>query len=578
MHFDALTLACVAAELRQTIGDGRVQQVLAPDEQSIELEIYAHRQRFYLLIVAAGQAARVHLVTHKLRRGVDKPSPLMLLLRKYGRGSRLLQVMQSESSERVLLLQLEHPEHGATRLIIELLGQRSNVVLTNESGRILDCLQRVWPGETVSRPLVPGQTYAPPPPQDKLPPLDDGSADYYARLAQVVEQDGKLWRALVAAVAGVSPSLGRELAWRAAGSTEAAASGTSIMALVQALQELWNPVQTGAWQPGLWRENGELVGFSPYEAHVHGDFVPTESMSEALEKFYLQQDGPAGAPDAYAGLRASVAAALQRAEKRVERQLQALAGDEPAPGEAAALRTQAEWLLALSSQIEPRQAELVVDLGDDTLRIALDPTKSPVEQAERMFKRAGRMERAERFIPTRRAKLYEDRAFLAQLSADLAMAENQPEIATVGEELAKSGLLPARQKSRPPAQRAPVSGQPRRFLSPQGFEIVVGRNARQNEQVTFEIAGNADLWLHMRDQPGSHVVVRSGGQPVSEETLRMAAQLAAYFSSARGERAAVVAYTPRRNVTRAGGGRPGQVYVRTEKTITVRAELPEEIA
>jgi predicted ribosome quality control (RQC) complex YloA/Tae2 family protein len=574
MHFDALTLACVAAELQQSVAGGRVQQVLAPDAQSIGLEIYAARQRHYLLLTVGGRATRLHLVSQKLRRGVDQPSPLLLLLRKYIRDSVLDAVIQPEPTERVVQLRFDHAEHGTTTLLLEALGQRSNLLLLNPGGRILEALHRVWPGEGITRPQTPGQPYVPPTPQAKLPPVDDGSADYYTRLAAIVAEGGKLWQALVSGVAGISPSLGREVAWRVAGDTEAPAQGVELMGLIEGLQSLWQPVQTGEWEPGLWREGDQTIGFSPYVAHVRGEFVPTPSISQALEAFYGQPTTQ-GPQDAYAGLRTTVAAQLRRAEERVRRQLSALAGDEPPPGAAEALRTQAEWLLALHTEIKPGQTVFEVDLGEDSLRIPLDATRSPVEQAEGMFKHAGRMDRAAAFIPGRRVKLESDLAFVAQLQADLALAENQPEIAAVRAELQKSGLLPTPQKKTPPAPRQDTTAHLHRFLSPQGFEIVVGRNAHQNEQVTFEVAGSSDLWLHVRDAPGSHVVIRNGGQRVNEETLRMAAQLAAYYSSLRGERAAVVAYTPRRNVSRAPGGRTGQVLVRQEQTITVRAELPE---
>lgn len=575
MHFDALTLACVTDELRRLLLTGRVQQIVAPDEQSIGLEIYAQRTRHYLLIHGGGRAARLHLTNQKLRRGVEKPSPLMLLLRKYVRDSVIEQIVQPDPTERVVQLHFRHAQHGPTMLILEVLGQQSNILLVNPTGRILDCLVRVWPGEGITRPLVPGQPYIPPVAQDKLPPVDDGRDDYYEQLAQLLQGNGLLWKALVAGVAGLSPTLAREVAWRAAGSLEAAANEAELMAVVAALQSLWAPVTDGEWQPGIWQRDGKVVGCSPYEAHGRGDFVPTSSMSAALEQCYALADTASPSRDPYAGLRTTVAAQLRRAEQRVQRQLTALAGDEPAPGAVEVLRSQAEWLLALHQEIQPGQTELLVPLDEDEpLRIPLDSTRTPIEQAERMFKQAGRMERAARFIPERRAQLEADLAFLAQLQTDLAHAENQPEIAAVRAELLASNLLPPSQKPiKREARNAPV-GQPHRFLSQEGYEILVGRNARQNDRLTFELAKRGDIWLHVRGAPGSHVIIRNGGQSVDQQTLRMAGQLAAYYSSQRGERAVTVSYTERQHVSRAPSGRPGQVVFRQEQTIIVPAELP----
>ena len=199
---------------------------------------------------------------------------------------------------------------------------------------------------------------------------------------------------------------------------------------------------------------------------------------------------------------------MRRAQQRVQRQLDGLAADEPAPGAAAELRAQAEWLLALASQVAPGQRELTVDTGTEVLTIEIAPDMLPVSQAERMFARAAKLARAAVFIPQRRRQLQGEVDFLRQLEQDVVLAANQPEIAAVRTELQAAGYLaPAAGQGR--GKQVPVAG-PRRFRSALGFEIVVGRNARQNEQVTFEVAQAGDSWLHARGVPGAHVVIRAG--------------------------------------------------------------------
>lgn len=587
MHFDAITLACVTSELQQSVQSGRVQQVLLVDDLSVGVELYANRTRQYLLLAAHPSESRVHLVTQKLRRGTDTQSPLLLLLRKYVRGSLLAAVEQPDPTERVLQLHFDHPEHGTTTLVVELIGRASNLVLLAPGGKILDCARRVRPRDESSRALLPGRPYAPPPPMDKPSPAEPAHPDAQAALEAIAVAEGKLWRALVGAFAGISPTLGRELAWRIAGDANAPAAELSpnggVGIATEALRELWSPLQNGEWQPGLVRRDGNIVGFAAYPLHFTGEFEAVASIGAALEQYHAAQaegaldDGDEEAADAfhvdtYAALRGTVAALLRDARKRVERQLEGLASDEPAPGQADTLRTKAEWLLALQSQLEPEQEVLEVPTENGPLRIALDPNVTAVEQAERMFDRASKLARAAEFIPQRRAQLHADLEFLDQLEVDLAQADNHPEISAVQEELRDARLLPAASGGK--RGRGSGRGQPRRYLSPEGFAILVGRNARQNDAVTFDMANASDLWLHVRDAPGSHVVVRSGGQELSEETLHTAAQLAAYYSKLRGERAAPVMATARRFVTRVSGGHPGQVHVRNEETITVPAELP----
>jgi predicted ribosome quality control (RQC) complex YloA/Tae2 family protein len=382
-----------------------------------------------------------------------------------------------------------------------------------------------------------------------------------------------------------------------------------VLAVAQALQELWAPVHTGAWQPGLIEEGATekgdtekgdtekgatekgatekgatekgatekgatIVGFAAYPVHFRGRFSAQPSMSAALARYFAESD-VTRAVDTYAAQRAQVQAQVKRAQLQVARRLAALAGDEPAPGAAEALRTQANWLLALSSQVQPGQTILEVDTGDEPLHIELDALYTPIEQAQRMFKRAAKLERAALAIPRRRAELLADRALLEQLALDGERAANQPELAAVVDELQHAGFgRAAASHARRPT--APARG-PLRFRTQHGAEIVVGRNARQNEQVTFKLARPDDAWLHVRGTPGAHVIVRSPSHAPDARDLQAAAQLAAYHSSVRGERRVDVIVTERRWVSRAPGGRTGQVVVTRERVLSVPAEEPETL-
>jgi predicted ribosome quality control (RQC) complex YloA/Tae2 family protein len=588
MHYDALTTACMAAELERLLVGGRVQGVTAVDAHSLGLEVYAQGARRQLLLAAPPQGGRVHLVEYKLRRGVEDETPLLLLARKYLRDAVLTAATQPDPYERVLHLAFGHKQHGATTLVVELIGRQSNLLLLRTDGRILDCLHRRPGGEEGGRVLLPGKPYAPPPPQAKLPPLDDGRPDYYEQLAAALAAPGKLAKALAAAIAGLSPTAAREVAWRVAGDADAPAAAANVLALAAALQALWELPASGEWQPGLLRAGEQVVGFTPYTAHVGGEFVPTPTLSAAVAAYYAAPPPFTRSPahpltpsssDPYAAQRAAISRLLQRARRAVERRLAALAGDEPPPGAAEQLRTQAEWLLALSSQVAPGQTRLEVPLDGETLVIALDAAMGPVAQAQAYFRRAAKLERAAAFIPQRRAELEQDLLLLEQLALDLARAENQPEIAAVGRDLAAAGLAAPEPGSKQQGSRPSSVGASGllRVRSRQGLEIVVGRNARQNERVTFGEAHPDDLWLHARNVPGSHVVIRSAGQTPDAATIRLAAQWAAYHSGARGDAAVAVTVTRKRWVSRAPGGKLGQVLVKQEEqVVTVAGALPDE--
>ena len=199
-------------------------------------------------------------------------------------------VTQPDPYERVLRFHCEHKEHGAATLLLELIGRQANLLLLRNDkhgeGRILECMHRHTPAQGAKdtavrlrtpavRLLLPGRLYVPPPAQEKLPPVDDGRPDYYERLAAVLNRPGKLAKVLVEAVGGLGPQAAREVAARAVGDPEAPATAANVLALVAALQALWEPLRTGRWQPGNLLAGEQIVGFAPYLAHGAGTFVPT---------------------------------------------------------------------------------------------------------------------------------------------------------------------------------------------------------------------------------------------------------------------------------------------------------------
>ena len=560
MYFDALTMAAVADQLRPQILGGRVQQVLLPDDLSVGMEVYAHGERRYLLTSAHPEHARLHLAGEKLRRGVEKPTPLLLSLRKYVRGGRITAIEQPPF-ERALHIAVQHPE-GDTTLIVEVMGRYSNIVLVAEEGLILECIKRVGPEKSRYRTILPQQFYVPPPPQSKLDPTDVTEL----RLRDILSDaspESPIWRALVAGVRGVSPLMAREVVCRALGDAEAAVSQVAkISPLLDAFQDMLMPVWERRWQPSIVKRGERLVAFAPYPLTQYGDWEEVEGISQAVEAYYGQLVG-AGA---YAAAKRIAREAIVRARERVRRKQEALERSRVSQAQVDELRLKGEMILAYAHRIEPGQRELAapVELGEPPLLIKLDPTISPVENAQRYFKRYKKAKSGAGEIPALLQRAELEMRYLDQLETDLDLAASRPEIQEVEASLAEAGYI--REKRR---RRKVGRSQPLAVNSQDGLLILVGKNSRQNEEITFRRAAPSDLWLHVRDAPGSHVIVKSGGREVPEATLRQAAQLAAYYSQARGSSHVAVAYTERRYVRPIKGAAPGLVTYTREKTIRV---------
>lgn len=553
MYVDSITTSAIADELHKTLIDGRVQATIEVDPLTVGLEIYV-RERVYVLLSAHPQWARVHIVPDKLRRGVETPSPLGLLLRKYVEGARLVNVEQPPW-ERVLYLDFSGPE-GETRLMAETMDRRSNLILTFE-GQILDCIRRVGPDENRYRVLLPGKPYEPPPPQRKIAPTAVTISDL--ENAFRAQPDALGWQLLVDRVAGVSPLLAREVIFRASDEAEAPAYELAASHVHIVFDRMIASFLEGRWEPCI--VPGQA--FAAYELRHLGEFEHVASMSAAMAAHF-------GAPvgeQAYEAAKDIVRGQLNKAQGRAQRKRKAMARQIKEQAAVELLRKQGELVLAYASVIASEQTELRAqyDVDGPTLTIPLDPTLTPLKNAQRYFDRYEKAKRAVADVPRLLRIAEHEVGYLEQLAVDLEMAENWPEIDAVREALQDGGYW------RGPKARGPVGGKtgPRRVVSSDGTVMLIGRNAAQNHHLVTERSSPEDLWLHARGLPGSHVIVKSGGRNIPLEVIRQAAELAAYYSAGRNDTSVEVDVTECRHVRTIRGGKPGMVRYKNEHTLMV---------
>jgi predicted ribosome quality control (RQC) complex YloA/Tae2 family protein len=561
VHVDFLTLACLRDRLDGLLG-ARVQRALLVDERSVGLELYA-RHRHQLLVSAHPGSERMLLVPDRLRRGVLAEPPLLALLRKWVRGARLIDVTQPPW-ERILNLHFDGAT-GPCQLVIELIGRYSNVIVVGPDGCVLDAIRRVGPALNRYRVVLPGQPYQlPPVPPDRLPPIGHASGTWAALLADA-EPEEPLERLLPRRVLAVSPTVAREIAARASGGDpDAPVQACPAAAVAAATAELFSPLEQGCWRPSVAIDpTGAVVAFAPYELRQFERNRSVRSISVAMWQYFRSRIPS----DPYAAARRRVAARIGETRTRIERALDRLQANIADASEIGAMREAGELLLAYQSRValDAQEVELP-DYQGNLRRIALDPSATPVENAQAYFRRYRKSLRASQEIPERITSLEADLAYLEQLATDLAGAESRPEIDAVSEALAEAGWSSSAGRSSAQQIEGP------RCLEIDGFVIYAGRNARQNEEVTFERAGPDDLWLHARGLPGAHVVIRGSGRPVPESVVWTAARLAAHHSAARGEKQVPVDLTKRRFVHRVRGGHPGLVSYRNERTLWVEQE------
>jgi predicted ribosome quality control (RQC) complex YloA/Tae2 family protein len=569
MNYDALTVKAVAEELRATIVGGRIQRVILPTPLSIGLEVYHAGQRHQLFASANPTSAHVHLMSAKPTRGVERETPLTLLLRKYVRNGFITAVEQPDL-ERILVLSIiKHPpprkaeredddvdDEQRCELIFEVMGQRSNIILVDDDNLILDAVKRI-PAEGTRRTIMPREVYiAPPHPANRRDPRTVTGVGL-AALLNGVEHD--LGKAIIATYAGVSPQQAREAIMRATGQPGMPLDpGLPFDAIARELHALW----TEPFQPSLAYQNDLPIAFAPYLMAQFADVRPVASISEALDTFYAAAENIT----AHAQRREALKQRLLDVRERFQRQREALSRELDRAAALERLRWEGEMIFGYMHTLEPGQTELRVE--DQTIK--LDPDKTPVENAQARFREYDKAKGALAGVPERLATTDAQRAYLDETIALLDLADSYEAIMGIEREVQEQGFLKA------PTGKAQARGprsRPLRLRSSDGLTIYVGRTAGQNEEVTFRLARPDDLWFHVRDMPGAHVIVQVEGAAPAR-TIAEAAGLAAYFSAARASTSAEVALTQRRHVRKIAGGPPGLVSYRNEQTIRAAPLAP----
>lgn len=589
--FDVLTIAALRDEIAERLLGGRVQKVVQAGALTLAMEVYAGQRS---AILASADPTDPYLLVAQRAPAADpeQVSPFLLLVRKYVRGSRLVDVEQPPL-ERILWLTFEQffaderrePAEGErrgtvvrTRLAVELMGRHSNLILVGEDGRVLDAIKRVTPSMSSVRPILPGRSYQPPPPQVKRDPRLVTPEGIRAS-AQEARPETELPVLLVQALAGFSPQMAREVVYRACGSFAVTARDVVEQPdlpqrLASAVHDAVAPLERGDWEPTVYVSEGQAVAFAAIRlSYLAGTTVETyPSMSAAIERF-LSERGPAEADvtDRYARRRQRLLEHVEEARDRAEVRLRALEQEAQRGQDAERWRQMGEAIYASLAWIEPGQTELEVE----GWRIPLDPTLSPSENAQVYFDRYRKAKAAAEQLPPLIEEARRTLAYLDQLLVMVRLAETAEELEHLRQEWEHDAVpQDSHRRQRKGGARALAFRRPRAWLSPRGDRIYVGRHGRENDVITFEVARPDDAWLHARGVPGAHVVVQWAG-PEDPAVLESAAALAAWYSGARGSTRVPVDVTRRRFVRRIPGAGPGLVQYRNERTLHVRPQRPE---
>ncbi len=565
MPMDGLTLGAMTRELNSLLVGGRVDRVQQTERDEVILLLRALGKNQKLLISSSPNHARVHLTTQN-KKSPDQPPNFCMILRKFLLGSRFLSAEQL-GSDRVLILHFEGLDElgdlKERRLIVEIMGRHSNIILTNETGRILECARHITEDISRVREVLPGLNYETPPAQDKLNPVGANLSDFTEALSSQVGL--RMDKALQGALSGLSSQAAKEIAYRVSENENAALSEENLPAIAEKCYSFFTHLTD---TPTLLVDESGLPLDVTSFVYLSRDYTrqkTCESLSAAMDAFYAQRDLKERMTQHAHTIRKTLQNALERDEKKLAIQKQTLLDAENMDE----LRKMGD-LITSSIHMIPRGATkaVVPDYYDPEMKnveIAMNPALSPAENAQRYYKQYNKLKAASDLVIDQMTANESEIAYIEGQLENLDICTTFDELAEIRQELIRQGLM---RDTTPKGKKAPKipESRPYRFLSTSGTEIFVGKNNVQNDRLTGAASGD-EIWLHAKDMPGSHVIIKSTHP--DERTILEAAKLAAYFSKGKNSENVPVDYVPRKFVKKPGGSKPGFVIFTNNRTLYV---------
>ena len=564
MPLDAIYLSALTAELKEKLAGGRIDKVQQPERDMLLLSLRAKGENLRLLLAAGTGNARVHLTESSFENPAEPPM-FCMLLRKHLVGAHISAVYQPDY-ERLLIIELEgHDEMGFAsqkKLVAEMIGRSANVILVDGEGRIVDCMRRMDFGGDAQRRMLPGMIYRLPPKQEKPPLLETDSAQRKTMIAGADRQQS-LDKWLLSSFAGLSPLVCRELAHRCGGSYDT---------LPELLDAFADSVQAGDLRPTILYEEGKPRDFSFMPISQYGPSVSCreeESFSKLLDSFYSQRDRAEQQRRRSHQLFKTVRTIRDRIQRKLASQTEELRRTEDRDE----VRKTAELVTANIYRIKKGDRTLeCVDYYDPecpVIRIALDPLKTPQQNAAALFKEYNKLKAARAHLTGLIEEGERQLDYLNSVLELLSLSETEKDISDIRRELIATGYL--RKQGGSKADRS--KGQaPWRFVTDDGFEVLAGRSNVQNDELTTKTGRRTDYWFHTQHLHGSHVILRCNGLEPTELAVAQAAVIAAYYSQGREGGKVPVDYTMLRFVRKPSGALPGKVIYTDYKTIMTGAD------
>lgn len=575
MALDGLVIHCIVNELNKKLLGGKIDKVYQPENDEVVLHIRNNKENFKLVLSCSASNPRVYLANNYKKENPINAPMFCMLFRKYIQGGNIVNISQI-GFERIIKISVESfdelKEKTTKDIIIEIMGRHSNIILTHSlDNKIIDSAKRIPPSISRVRQILPGQTYVLPPKQDKLNPIDEVSLNLF--VDTLTSFNGPIFKAIYSKFLGVSPVIAKEICFRAnidENTLIDEISSNDISKVYKEFHNLFKFINNNIYNPSMIIDESidKVLDFSCINLSQFSNLsiINDDSISKILENYYATKDIKDRIHQRSSDLRKSISIKLDRLYNKLNKQEKELIESENAEIYKIKGELITSYIYMIEKGIKSVEVANFYDPEYKNITISLNPNFTPSENAQKYFKKYNKMKTAKKEITSQIEITKEEINYLENIILSIENCENLAELMDIREELSKVGYLRAKNNIK---KETKLTTKPHEFISSNGFKILVGKNNKQNDNLTLKIASNEDIWMHTKNIPGSHVIIKTEGKEVPDETIFEGAMLAAFFSKSKMSSQVPVDYTKKKNVKKPNGSKPGMVIYETNSTIYV---------
>ena len=575
MALDGLVIHSIVDELHKKLLGGKIDKVYQPENDEVVLHIRNNKENFKLVLSCSASNPRVYLASdYKKENPINAPM-FCMLFRKYIQGGNIVNVSQVDF-ERIIKISVESfdelKEKTTKDIIIEIMGRHSNIILTHSSNnKIIDSAKRIPPSVSRVRQILPGQTYVLPPKQDKLNPITDISLNSF--VDTLSSFNGPIFKAIYSKFLGISTVIAKEICFRANIDENLLVSEISsddISKIYREFHNLFKYIKDNIYNPCMVIDTSidKVLDFSCINLSLFSNLsiINDDSISKILENYYATKDIKDRIHQRSSDLRKSISIKLDRLYNKLNKQEKELIESENADIYKIKGELITSYIYMIEKGMESVEVANFYDPEYKNIKISLNTNFTPSENAQKYFKKYNKLKTAKKEITSQMEITKEEIDYLENIMLSIENCENLAELMDIREELGKVGYLRSKNNSK---KETKLTTKPHEFVSSNGFKILVGKNNKQNDHLTLKVASNEDIWMHTKNIPGSHVIIKTEGKEVPDETIFEGAMLAAFFSKSKMSSQVPVDYTKKKNVKKPNGAKPGMVIYDTNNTVYV---------